>query len=102
MMRDAKDGIVFIARCEPEGYWPRESDGAEYVGHWEREDPTPRIAEEGPGWDNVEAAIAWGRERAPRVLVNLTGSSDGVYSAGERRSVGKPEWPPPGWPDATP
>ena len=84
-------GEVFIARCEPHGYWPREPGGPEFVGHWEDEDQ-PSPLEEGPGWDDVEEAIAWGRERALRVFVNLTGKPGGFYSAGEERDPSVLEW----------
>lgn len=62
------------------------------------------------GFDDVDEAIAWGRERAPMVLVRLGTTEAGVYSAGERRATRElpefsgtdlipyPEWPPADWP----
>jgi hypothetical protein len=37
-------------------------------GHWE---PVGRVPEEGPGWATAAEAIAWGRRRAPEVLLRL-------------------------------
>ena len=50
-------------------------------------------------FDDVEDAVAWGRERAPLVLVRLGPSDREMYSAGERRAYRDtddpfPEWPP--------
>ena len=50
----------------------------------------------------MEEAVAWGRERALKVLVRLGATEDSIYSAGEspvtRLSDGTgeayPEWPP--------
>jgi hypothetical protein len=92
-----KCGDVFIARCEPRGYWPRQPGEPEYSGHWEHEEPEPHMVEDGPGWEDVEDAIAWGRERAARVFVNLTGKPGGFYSAGEERESSVPGWPPENW-----
>jgi hypothetical protein len=55
--------------------------GPLFVGHLEQIDP-PVILEEGPGWDSVAAAIAWGRERSELVLVRVGESDDDTYSAG--------------------
>jgi hypothetical protein len=87
---------VFIARGKPDGYWPRAPGEPEYSAHWEADEPRPHIVEEGPGWDNVDDAIAWGRERAPIVVVILA-ASDRTYSAGEQRLPSLPEWPPADW-----
>ncbi len=40
----------------------------------------PGVLEQGPGWDDIEEAIRWGRERAPKVFVRIGGKA---YSAGE-------------------
>ena len=48
-------------------------------------------------FDDVDAAVAWARERAPVVLVRLAGE-DFRQSAGERQLDAEPElppWPPP-------
>src|SRR5215208_380595 len=39
-------------------------------GHWEPPGEGPEF-EEGPGWNTAEEAIAWGRKRAPVVLLRL-------------------------------
>lgn len=61
------------------------------------------------GFDDVDDAIAWGRERAEIVLVRLGPTEDEAYSAGSRQATHElPErggtdltpfapWPPPGW-----
>lgn len=61
-----------------------------YDCHWETE----------PTWvwnafDDVETAIAWGRERAPYVQVTLRGAEH--YSAGTTNPDDLPSWPPEGW-----
>lgn len=88
--------MVWIDRAKPIGHWTRSPEEPEYGGHWEVDEPRPHIEEEGPGWDDVEEAIAWGRERAPKVMVIL---GDEYYSAGEEQAGTAPEWPPPGWKD---
>jgi hypothetical protein len=71
-------GIVRIARNFPSGSGPR------FTGYWDRGDP-PELLEEGPGWDDLHDAVAWGKARAPRVLVRLGATDDTIYSAGEIR-----------------
>jgi hypothetical protein len=72
-----KRGVVYISDV-PEG-WP--ATAHTYEGHWEWLDAHERLAhEEGPGWDDPEQAITWGRERAPTVLVRI---GFVTYSAGE-------------------
>lgn len=39
-------------------------------GHWEPTEKTVEV-DEGPGWNSSEGAIAWGRKRAPAVLLRL-------------------------------
>lgn len=46
---------------------------------------------------SVEAAIAWGRERAPHVYIRL-GDGDEYFSAGEKGHGGFERWPPPALP----
>ena len=50
-----------------------------YLGHWKRDD----YFTNGPGWDSVEQAIAWARQRAPIVLL-MTGTASELrhWSAG--------------------
>ena len=69
-------GIVYIARNYPvEG-------SLRFTGYWDRGDP-PELLEDGPGWDDLHDAVAWGKARAPRVLVRLGATEDTIYSAGE-------------------
>jgi hypothetical protein len=87
-------GIVYLARSDSAHDTPR------FTGHWDRGEP-PEILEQGPGWDDLHDAVAWGNERAPRVLVRLGGTEDTIYSAGEIRltrhadgsGVPYPVWP---------
>ena len=86
-------GIVHIASAP-------EPNGPTYTGYWDRGDP-PEMLEQGPGWDDVEEAIAWARERAPHVLVRVGSDDTTIYSAGEIRLArladgtgdAYPEWP---------
>jgi hypothetical protein len=79
-MRDfsvvGRDGIVYIARSHPPWNKPR------FTGYWERGEPA-EMREQGPGWDDLHDAVAWGKARAPRVLVRLGATEDTIYSAGE-------------------
>lgn len=87
-------GIVYLARSDPAHDTPR------FTGYWDRGEP-PEVLEQGPGWDDLHDAVAWGNERAPRVLVRLGGTEDTIYSAGEIRltrhadgsGVPYPVWP---------
>jgi hypothetical protein len=75
-----------------------------FGGHIESETPTPHMIEEGPGWDDVEEAIAWGRARAPEVYVGLGGTGATYYSAGVNDPPPDPDYPDdvmPRWPPTT-
>lgn len=68
-------GTVFIA--ENFGSGPR------YIGHWESDEGQPTFLEQGPGWQEPNKAISWGRERAPRIVVRTgRGESLRLFSAG--------------------
>jgi hypothetical protein len=60
-------------------------------GHVDGGPHTETTAEEGQ-WDDISDAIAWGRERAPVVLVRV-GYSD-YHSAGATRHPDFDAWPP--------
>lgn len=87
-------GIVYIARSDPVGVTPR------FTGYWDRVE-SPEVPEQGPGWDDLHDAVAWGNERAPRVMVRLGTTEETIYSAGEIRltrhadgsGVPYPVWP---------
>lgn len=91
----ARRGIVYLTYTEGRGGRPP------FTGYWEQEEP-PASLEEGPGWDVAADAIAWARERSPRVLIRFGAGEDSMYSAGEirlQRSAAEgglpfPEWPP--------
>jgi len=94
--------IVYIAEAfEPGRGQPR------LIGHVELQLPGERtfIVEGGPGWDDAEAAVAWGRTRAPVVIVRL-GIGWGnvrIYSAGDRwPTVIQPDHPVLPWPPEEP
>jgi hypothetical protein len=65
-MGQEKRGIVYIADWP----WPEDLPDMDHAldGHWETGDPD-RPVEQGPGWDDAEEAIEWGRQRAPRVFI---------------------------------
>ena len=72
-----KRGVVYISDV-PDGWPPTPYP---YEGHWESPDPQGRLSiEEGPGWDDPEEAIKWGRERAAKVFVRM---GTVTYSAGD-------------------
>jgi hypothetical protein len=76
-MGQTKHGIVYIADWP----WPEDSPDKNHAldGHWETGDPD-RPVEQGPGWDNPEEAIEWGRHRAPQVFIRIGAKT---YSAGD-------------------
>lgn len=51
--------------------------------HVESETPRPHLSERGPGWDEPDDAIAWGRARAAEVYIRLGVTGATYYSAGE-------------------
>jgi hypothetical protein len=90
---DDRHGQVFIATRLDGGF------GA----YWDNEEPDkgepPAMLEEALPFADAEDAIAWGRERAYRVLVRLGDDSTALYSAGAERLTWEdgrpiPEWPP--------
>jgi hypothetical protein len=93
----AKVGIVFVDRRPPVEHWVRAAEETDYSTYWEIPGPKPGI--EGPDTDDVEEAIAWGRERASVVFVRLGPGDEHWYSAGDlpARLGGQsfPQWPPP-------
>jgi len=96
----ALTGLVHISVA----YDPRpEAVGrpARYTGHWEDGKVPVRILEEGPGWDDPDDAVVWGRARAPIVLIRTGPDETSIYSAGTTRATRRadgtgepyPEWP---------
>jgi hypothetical protein len=58
-----------------------------YTASWQPEPDAPAetfYSEDGPGWNDVEQAVAWGRQHAPIVYVRLGEGLSEIYNAGER------------------
>jgi hypothetical protein len=101
-----RPGVVYIDPEEPEGNSGLYG-GPGVTATWEVEQGGPKYVE--AVFRTFEDAIAWGRERSPRVLVRLGAGDETHYSAGEKLLTRDlPEdsgpdvrsyatWPPPGW-----
>lgn len=99
MTAPTRRGIVYIAEELRDVAVPGPT---RFYGHWESQDPNT-LLEQGPGWDEIEDAVTWGRERAPVVLLRLGETEPQVhYSAGDEEPRGIPppggihSWPPGG------
>src|SRR6476661_1529648 len=70
-----------------------------YTAHWQPDPNAPSETfyfEDGPGWNSVEQAIAWGRAHAPIVYVRLREGLSEIYNAGEMDDAGRTpteRWP---------
>jgi hypothetical protein len=67
-----------------------------YIAEWQLnpDGPRPFQREKGPGWNDVDEAVSWGRQRAPLVYVRLGEGWPDWYSAGERTGRHAPKrWP---------
>jgi hypothetical protein len=79
-------GVVFIS----EDPWAEEFDSPRFTGHWEAsEGGSNELVENGPGWDSPEDAIAWGRQRAPIVLIRVGPFPQRYFSAGVQQPPGQ-------------
>lgn len=100
-------GVVYIAptaRYLPRGRMvePARSPFSVHSEDWDGDAGRGELLELGGAIVGAEAAIEWGRARCDRVLIRLTHSHDGQYSAGaepltdERAGHGDPlpTWPP--------
>lgn len=76
-------GIVYIA-------W--DSDRELYTYYWDLGDP-PTFLEQGPGTADTGAAIRWGLERTPKVILRPREDPSGEYWAGSGPSP-YPDVPP--------
>jgi hypothetical protein len=84
--------VVFIA----EDPWAGEDDSPRFYGHWEAaEVGSNELLEQGPGWDDADEAIAWGRERASIVLIRVGPMPQRYFSAGLEQPPDQtlPQWP---------
>jgi hypothetical protein len=70
-----------------------------YTASWQLEPHEPGetfYSEDGPGWNEVEQAVTWGRRRAPVVYVRLGEGLSKIYNAGEEDDGGRnptERWP---------
>jgi hypothetical protein len=97
---------VFIDRYYEDDFdtdppWPRRRRWPDDAAEWQAYCEYGSHAEE--AWfDDVDHAIAWGRERAQRIFVRLGADNTSVYvAAGELVTVDDkplPSWPPDKWP----
>jgi hypothetical protein len=64
-------GIVYLA-----------FDDGNYDGYWDRGQPSPAALEDFPRNPSAAAAVRWGRERTPRVLIRPQSDPSRTYWAG--------------------
>lgn len=93
---EGKRGIVYIAQELDDEWRPGQP---RFRGHWEVGDEADTFVE-GPGWDDPDLAVQWGRERAPEVYIRVGGiepqtyySGGDVHDAGELADDPIPLWP---------
>jgi hypothetical protein len=87
--------------------WLRRRRWPEHDAPWVASTGRTTAKDEEATFENVDDAIAWGRERAGLVLVRLGADIEACYSAGERAATefidGSgwpfPPWPPASWPN---
>jgi hypothetical protein len=87
------EGRVYIAESPIDSLDP---EVHLFEGVWERDEG---LTEMGPGWSSLDDAVAWGRARAPGVILRIGRSGRQVlFSAGEvnrwRETEHIPDWPP--------
>ena len=91
-------GVVVITRepdlAEAPHYQEPHSVVGRFIGHREAQDGSFLEASPIKAWDDVEDAIAWGRSRAPIVVIRLGNTLDTLYSAGEEQAPDCRPWPP--------
>jgi hypothetical protein len=66
-------GIVYVAFDDEDG---------NYDGYWDRGQPSPAALEDFPRSPSAAAAVRWGRERTPRVLIRPQSYPSCTYWAG--------------------
>jgi hypothetical protein len=89
-------GVVYIAESTIDSL--AKIPGAHlFEGHWEH--IAARDFEDGPGWDSLDEAILWGRERAPEVILRIGRVEPQVhFSAGLVNLAARTDYPLPDWP----
>jgi hypothetical protein len=115
---DGGEAVVYIDRLYADDYdtydvdeqpWLRQRRFNPSEPEWTATTGGTAEIDEESGFDTVDDAIAWARERADIVLVRLGADAEAVYSAGRRparwstddSSWPFPPWPPKSWPDYT-
>lgn len=96
------DRVVYISSRDDRPFEPPAvADLSRWVGHVEsyKDDYYEEARPEGGWWGSVDDAIAWGRSRAPIVLVRIANTS---YSAGDVHAEDDEDEPLPLWPPEAP
>src|SRR5690349_276196 len=97
------DRVVYISSPDDSPFARRSADElGRWVAHAEsyRDDEYHEEAQaDGEWWDRLEDVIAWGRSRAPIVLVRIANTH---YSAGAVHAEDEDDDPLPLWPPETP
>ena len=92
-------GVAYIAEWTTD-WRDRDPQLPLFASHWESGNPDGLFVD-GPGWDSLDSAIAWGRERAPEVYVRVGRTAPQVYFSAGAINGGPthgderiPNWPP--------
>jgi hypothetical protein len=107
-----EEPVVYIDRLYDDPFdrpqpWRRRRRDASEHHEWTTTTGGTAGLDEESGFDTVDEAIAWGRERAEVILVRLGSDLEAIYSAGRRHATENtdgsgwqfPPWPPATWPD---
>jgi hypothetical protein len=73
-------GIVYLAFNDEDG---------KYGGYWDLGQPSPAALEDFPRDASAAAAVRWGRERTPRVLIRPESDPSRTYWAGAGPPTGE-------------
>jgi hypothetical protein len=107
----SEEPVVYIDRLYDDPFdrpqpWRRRRRDASDHHEWTAATGGTAGLDEESGFDAVDEAIAWGRERAEVILVRLGSDLEAIYSAGRRHATENtdgsgwqfPPWPPASWP----
>src|SRR5437764_13488440 len=102
-----EEPVVYIDRLYDDPFggpqpWRRRERISSDTHEWTATTGGTADLDEESGFDTVDEAIAWGRERAEVVLVRLGSDLEATYSAGSRHATENtdgsgwkfPPWPP--------